>query len=85
MAELKLKPDKGKWMPIGLGATLQNIVRASIIIGTAALATAIWEKPSDFWPSPRMWDRIMFASVFILVVLGIIALFIFIVRSLRTK
>jgi len=41
--------------------------------------------PTQLWPSSHTWNQIMFASVLILVILGIIALLIFIVRSTHAQ
>jgi hypothetical protein len=49
---------------------------------------ALWracESKLIHWPSPDGWNRIMFASVFVLVMLGIVALSIFIVRYIRSR
>ena len=39
----------------------------------------------SFWPSPHAWNQIMSASCFALVILGIVALSIFILRSTRPR
>jgi hypothetical protein len=42
-------------------------------------------KLRDLWPSPHTWNQIMFGSVLVLVLLGIVALVIFIGRCVLRK
>jgi hypothetical protein len=55
-----------------------NDLRTTLV--PLALALVLW--PFIRWPSPHLWDQVMLASVLVLAPLGIVALVVYIVRSL---
>ena len=63
---------------------LLTYVRLLVIVFFARFILEVLRRPKDFWPSSHTWNQIMFASVLVLVALGIVALTIFIVRNLRS-
>lgn len=69
-----------------LWKALKNV---GLLFGTVlcwGLARELWRgeiKPPYLWPSPHAWNQIMYGSVLILVLLGIVAVTIYIVRSIR--
>jgi hypothetical protein len=63
--------------------SLEKALGESVIIFILGglLVWGVW----SLWPSPHVWNQIMFASVLALVMLGIVTLSIFILRSTRPR
>jgi hypothetical protein len=73
------------WKP-KIAEALKNLALLIAIPVCWGLARILWRaeiKAHDLWPSPHTWNQIMYGSVLIFVLLGIVALTIYILRSIR--
>lgn len=73
-SHIQTRLDHLEWYEATIAGLVVLVLVGSLGAGVASL-----------WPSPHTWNQIMFGSVLVLVMLGIVVLGIFILRSIRSR
>jgi uncharacterized membrane protein len=73
-SQIQTRLDRLEWYEATIAGLIVLVLVGSVVSGVASL-----------WPSPHTWNQIMFGALLLLVMLGIVALSIFILRSFRSR